>query len=91
MGLVQHANILATIAPYSRGNADTIFIWFVSPVFLPGYSRNLARSSNTPQHCILEWIKQDSAKGQCPMCRQRFEWIEQPVGTSNNTSRTPAV
>ena len=24
----------------------------------------------TRQHCILEWIKQDSAKGQCPMCRQ---------------------
>ncbi|OHW93426.1 anaphase-promoting complex subunit 11 [Colletotrichum incanum] len=22
------------------------------------------------KHCILEWIKQDSAKGQCPMCRQ---------------------
>lgn len=25
-------------------------------------------------HCIMEWIKQDSAKGQCPMCRQKFEW-----------------
>lgn len=22
------------------------------------------------QHCIVEWIKQDSSKGQCPMCRQ---------------------
>jgi hypothetical protein len=22
------------------------------------------------QHCILTWIQQDSAKGQCPMCRQ---------------------
>ncbi|CAI4218742.1 unnamed protein product [Parascedosporium putredinis] len=22
-------------------------------------------------HCILEWIKQEAAKGQCPMCRQR--------------------
>lgn len=22
------------------------------------------------KHCIMEWIKQDSAKGQCPMCRQ---------------------
>ncbi|KAL0935004.1 anaphase-promoting complex subunit 11 [Colletotrichum truncatum] len=29
------------------------------------------------QHCIQEWIKQDSAKGQCPMCRQKFEWTEQ--------------
>nr|CAD60607.1 unnamed protein product [Podospora anserina] len=27
-----------------------------------GYQRN--------GHCILEWMKQDSAKGQCPMCRQ---------------------
>ncbi|KAI1759977.1 RING/U-box [Hypoxylon sp. FL1150] len=26
------------------------------------------------KHCIMEWIKQDSAKGQCPMCRQKFEW-----------------
>ncbi|KAL1845073.1 hypothetical protein VTK73DRAFT_1186 [Phialemonium thermophilum] len=25
---------------------------------------------NFHMHCILEWIKQDSAKGQCPMCRQ---------------------
>ncbi|KAI0473608.1 RING/U-box [Xylariaceae sp. FL0804] len=26
------------------------------------------------KHCIMEWIKQDSARGQCPMCRQKFEW-----------------
>ncbi|PQE08979.1 Anaphase promoting complex subunit protein [Rutstroemia sp. NJR-2017a WRK4] len=25
---------------------------------------------NFHMHCIIEWIKQDSAKGQCPMCRQ---------------------
>lgn len=25
------------------------------------------------KHCIMEWIKQESAKGQCPMCRQS-EW-----------------
>ncbi|RKF56782.1 Anaphase-promoting complex subunit 11 [Erysiphe neolycopersici] len=24
-------------------------------------------------HCISEWIKQESSKGQCPMCRQKFE------------------
>ncbi|PBP26765.1 hypothetical protein BUE80_DR002256 [Diplocarpon rosae] len=31
------------------------------------------------QHCIVEWIKQDSSKGQCPMCRQSRcrEYIEQ--------------
>ncbi|KAL6891940.1 anaphase-promoting complex subunit 11 [Trichoderma evansii] len=28
-------------------------------------------------HCIMEWIKQESAKGQCPMCRQPFEWQDQ--------------
>ncbi|TPX15337.1 uncharacterized protein E0L32_004614 [Thyridium curvatum] len=28
---------------------------------------------NFHMHCILEWIKQDSAKGQCPMCRQRMD------------------
>lgn len=22
------------------------------------------------KHCIQEWIKQESSKGQCPMCRQ---------------------
>ncbi|KAL7620701.1 hypothetical protein AAE478_009696 [Parahypoxylon ruwenzoriense] len=38
------------------------------------------------KHCIMEWIKQDSAKGQCPMCRQKFEWEteagagQQPAG-----------
>ncbi|KAM0177102.1 hypothetical protein ACHAPF_004458 [Botrytis cinerea] len=25
---------------------------------------------NFHMHCIVEWIKQDSSKGQCPMCRQ---------------------
>ncbi|KAK1762076.1 anaphase-promoting complex subunit 11 RING-H2 finger-domain-containing protein [Phialemonium atrogriseum] len=32
---------------------------------------------NFHMHCILEWIKQESSKGQCPMCRQRFEWTQQ--------------
>ncbi|CAD6506438.1 BgTH12-07364 [Blumeria graminis f. sp. triticale] len=32
-------------------------------------------------HCIIEWIKQESSKGQCPLCRQKFEWTEnKPVG-----------
>ncbi|KFZ16813.1 hypothetical protein V501_02071 [Pseudogymnoascus sp. VKM F-4519 (FW-2642)] len=31
---------------------------------------------NFHMHCIVEWIKQDSSKGQCPMCRQKFEWTE---------------
>ena len=28
------------------------------------------------QHCILTWIQQDSAKGQCPMCRQSKQAFE---------------
>ncbi|PNP55258.1 hypothetical protein THARTR1_04400 [Trichoderma harzianum] len=32
---------------------------------------------NAAIHCIMEWIKQESAKGQCPMCRQPFEWQDQ--------------
>src|SRR2546421_8429902 len=28
------------------------------------------------QHCILTWIQQDSAKGQCPMCRQSKQPFE---------------
>ncbi|KAI0160564.1 RING/U-box [Xylariaceae sp. FL1272] len=31
---------------------------------------------NFHMHCIMEWIKQEAAKGQCPMCRQKFEWNE---------------
>ncbi|RDA95498.1 hypothetical protein CP533_5453 [Ophiocordyceps camponoti-saundersi (nom. inval.)] len=39
---------------------------------------------NFHMHCIMEWIKQDSARGQCPMCRQPFEWVDQAneAGTS---------
>ena len=25
-------------------------------------------------HCLLTWITQESSKGLCPMCRQKFEW-----------------
>ncbi|EHY52048.1 ubiquitin-protein ligase Anaphase Promoting Complex [Exophiala dermatitidis] len=25
-------------------------------------------------HCLLTWIQQESSKGLCPMCRQKFEW-----------------
>jgi hypothetical protein len=25
-------------------------------------------------HCLLMWIAQESSRGLCPMCRQRFEW-----------------
>ncbi|GAT24740.1 ubiquitin ligase subunit HrtA [Aspergillus luchuensis] len=26
------------------------------------------------QHCLMTWIQQESSKGLCPMCRQKFEW-----------------
>ncbi|KAJ5605265.1 hypothetical protein N7510_010419 [Penicillium lagena] len=26
------------------------------------------------QHCLLTWIDQETSKGLCPMCRQKFEW-----------------
>jgi hypothetical protein len=32
------------------------------------------------QHCILTWIQQDSAKGQCPMCRQSKQAFEKTRG-----------
>lgn len=25
---------------------------------------------NFHQHCIMQWVKQETARGQCPMCRQ---------------------
>ncbi|ROW13469.1 hypothetical protein VPNG_04357 [Cytospora leucostoma] len=25
------------------------------------------------QHCITQWIRQESSRGQCPMCRQNIE------------------
>ncbi|KAJ2972510.1 hypothetical protein NUW58_g9170 [Xylaria curta] len=37
------------------------------------------------KHCIMEWIKQDSAKGQCPMCRQKFEWNEPGGGQQQHS------
>ncbi|KAK4061488.1 uncharacterized protein Triagg1_10345 [Trichoderma aggressivum f. europaeum] len=39
-------------------------------------------------HCIMKWIKQDAAKGQCPMCRQPFEWQDQ-ANETDGPSDTP--
>ncbi|KAG5991762.1 hypothetical protein E4U52_003360 [Claviceps spartinae] len=33
---------------------------------------------NFHMHCIMEWIKQEAARGQCPMCRQSrwtLDWL----------------
>ncbi|KAM0808164.1 hypothetical protein AB5N19_08506 [Seiridium cardinale] len=40
----------------------------------PEHERWKLRLADILKHCIMEWIKQDSSKGQCPMCRQKFEW-----------------
>jgi hypothetical protein len=40
------------------------------------------------QHCIVEWIKQDSSKGQCPMCRQsEFSAPGMPRDFANRLAR----
>jgi anaphase-promoting complex subunit 11 len=50
--------------------------WEMRPFLSYGISHRSATIKNTGaddilfQHCILTWIQQDSAKGQCPMCRQ---------------------
>ncbi|KAI3533973.1 hypothetical protein CABS03_10595 [Colletotrichum abscissum] len=41
---------------------------------------------NFHMHCILEWIKQDSAKGQCPMCRQST-----PLSRGDSDKPSPAA
>jgi anaphase-promoting complex subunit 11 len=33
-------------------------------------------STNTSQHCIFSWLKQESSLEKCPMCRQRMYEIE---------------
>ncbi|CAH0037872.1 unnamed protein product [Clonostachys rhizophaga] len=32
---------------------------------------NPCHNADSARHCIMEWIKQESSRGQCPMCRQR--------------------
>ncbi|KAI1823214.1 anaphase-promoting complex subunit 11 RING-H2 finger-domain-containing protein [Xylaria intraflava] len=46
---------------------------------------------NFHMHCIMEWIKQDSAKGQCPMCRQKFEWNEAGGSSQRQQQQQPQV
>ncbi|KAI0975427.1 anaphase-promoting complex subunit 11 [Xylaria arbuscula] len=46
---------------------------------------------NFHMHCIMEWIKQGSAKGQCPMCRQKFEWNESGSGQQQESEQQPEV
>ena len=40
------------------------------------HSKNTGADHIFVQHCILTWIQQDSAKGQCPMCRQSKQAFE---------------
>ncbi|KAI0396491.1 anaphase-promoting complex subunit 11 RING-H2 finger-domain-containing protein [Xylariaceae sp. FL0594] len=46
---------------------------------------------NFHMHCIMEWIKQESAKGQCPMCRQKFEWTEPIALQQQDLEQQPTV
>jgi anaphase-promoting complex subunit 11 len=39
-------------------------------------------------HCLLTWINQDSSKGLCPMCRQKFEWKQDDGPNENSTVPT---
>jgi Anaphase-promoting complex subunit 11 RING-H2 finger len=39
-------------------------------------------------HCLLTWIQQDSSKGLCPMCRQKFEWKQGDGPNENQTMPT---
>ncbi|KAK5992876.1 Anaphase-promoting complex subunit 11 [Cladobotryum mycophilum] len=41
-------------------------------------------------HCIMEWIKQESAKGQCPMCRQRMFLSFPALNDGIHNSQSPA-
>lgn len=31
-------------------------------------------------HCLMTWIGQESSRGLCPMCRQKFEWRDGQEG-----------
>ncbi|KAI1422594.1 anaphase-promoting complex subunit 11 [Xylaria sp. FL1777] len=62
------------------GNVVTTFTWSVPGEASPTPSDHMSLKLTATKHCIMEWIKQGSAKGQCPMCRQKFEWNESSSG-----------
>ena len=86
------ANTPATTALYVRltgsvvslaKNSDLVYSHReVRPFLSYGIFTSFCHQNNTGadhilvQHCILTWIQQDSAKGQCPMCRQSKEAFE---------------
>jgi hypothetical protein len=86
------ANTPATTALYVRltgsvvslaKNSDLVYSHREVRSFLSyGIFTSFCHQNNTGadhilvQHCILTWIQQDSAKGQCPMCRQSKEAFE---------------
>jgi anaphase-promoting complex subunit 11 len=65
--LLCQGTVRANIRPKCPGNVVTTFTWSVPAWSM--LSGKLGVADNL-KHCIMEWIKQDSSKGQCPMCRQ---------------------
>lgn len=59
-----HADHISTTV---SGKCGHNFHMVSDPTISGGVVRSRAKGF---QHCIVEWIKQDSSKGQCPMCRQ---------------------
>ncbi|KAM3460696.1 hypothetical protein NHJ6243_005626 [Beauveria neobassiana] len=39
---------------------------------------------NFHMHCIMEWIKQETSRGQCPMCRQRKSYFASTTQSVTN-------
>lgn len=58
---------MLTISITVSGKCGHNFHMVSNPTIPGGLVRSRAKGF---QHCIVEWIKQDSSKGQCPMCRQ---------------------
>ncbi|KAF9698976.1 hypothetical protein EKO04_002961 [Ascochyta lentis] len=40
------------------------------------------RLTDTEQHCIFSWLKQESSQEKCPMCRQPFKSKSQDATTA---------
>jgi anaphase-promoting complex subunit 11 len=78
------------IAP---GLTNRLSIGKVRPQFPQGMPRLLEKGEDryspiSGQHCIMEWINQDSAKGQCPMCRQsKTSCLPSRLPCTDNTNR----
>lgn len=46
---------------------------------------------NFHKHCITQWIRQESARGQCPMCRQSESHPASPHPALTTALQYPAL